>query len=137
MRGRYRRLADRAPDYVGALMMTVGSMHFVIPGLMAAQIPPILPYKKKLVYASGVIEVACGYGLKRRYPWAAKLSAATLLAIWPANLQMALDAGSHEGPGASLMNNQRLMWGRVPLQLPLIWAALQARPATPKPGASR
>ena len=68
-------------------------------------------------------------GLHRRAPWAGNLAALTLLAIWPANIQMALEAGKHKGPGAALMNNKALMWGRVPLQLPLIWAALQARPA--------
>ena len=107
----------------------VGAMHFVIPDLMAAQIPGFFPRKKELVYISGVVEVTCAIGLHRRAPWAGNLAALTLLAIWPANIQMALDAGNHKGPGAALMNNKALMWGRVPLQLPLIWAALQARPA--------
>lgn len=114
-----------APDLVGALMITVGSLHFVVPGMMAEQIPAWIPFRRELVYVSGVVEVACGLGLRRRDPWAAPLAAATLTAIWPANIQMAFDAGTGKNHG--LMDNRRLMWARVPLQLPLIWGALRAR----------
>jgi uncharacterized membrane protein len=126
------RLAEEAPDYLAALMGQVGLLHFVVPDLMAAQIPRFFPFKKQLVYISGVVEVACAIGLKRRDPWAGKLAAVTLLAIWPANIQMAIDAGSghYDGPGRSIVNSKTLMWCRVPLQLPLIWAALQAQTAT-------
>jgi uncharacterized membrane protein len=116
-------LTERGTDVLALTMMNVGAMHFVVPDLMAAQIPRFFPFKKQLVYASGVVEVACGYGLKRRYRWAGKVAAVTLLAIWPANIQMALDAGSQDGPGAFLLNSKGLMWARVPLQLPMIWAA--------------
>ncbi|UTI63698.1 hypothetical protein NBH00_20435 [Paraconexibacter antarcticus] len=114
-----------APDLVGGLMITVGSLHFVVPGMMAEQIPAWIPFKRELVYVSGVVEVACGVGLRRRAPWAGPLAAATLAAIWPANIQMALDAGT--GRNRGLMDDRRLMWARVPLQLPLIWGALRAR----------
>ncbi|WP_354702454.1 DoxX family protein [Paraconexibacter sp. AEG42_29] len=107
-------------------MGTVGSLHFVVPGLMAETIPSQLPARKALVYVSGVIEVATAVGLRKRAPWAGPVAAATLLAVWPANIQMALDSGTGKNPGP--MDNKLLMWGRVPLQLPLIWAALQARP---------
>jgi uncharacterized membrane protein len=49
-----------------------------------------------------------------------------LAAVFPANLQMALDAGSGRHPGA--MDNAALAWGRLPLQAVMIWAARQARP---------
>jgi uncharacterized membrane protein len=97
---------------------------------MAAQIPRGLPFKREAVLASGVVEVGCAVGLWRRQPWAGKLAALTLLAIWPANIQMALDAGTgrnRDVPGGALLDNRALMWGRVPLQLPMIWAALQVR----------
>jgi uncharacterized membrane protein len=51
---------------------------------------------------------------------------ATLVAVFPANLQMALDAGSGRHPG--VMDNAALAWGRLPLQAVMIWAARQARP---------
>jgi uncharacterized membrane protein len=121
-----------APDYLSYLMAVVGSLHFVAPELMAKQIPSFIPFKEPLVYISGVVEVACAAGLHRRSPWAAKTAAVTLAAIWPANIQMAIDASS--GRGRGLGANQAVMWGRVPLQLPLIWAALKARPQ-PAPAA--
>jgi uncharacterized membrane protein len=117
---------NRAPDLLAAVMGGVGSLHFVVPDLMAKQIPPRLPFKKPLVYASGVVEVTCAVGLFRRDRWAGPLAAATLLAIWPANIQMALDAGTGKNPG--LADSKLAMWARVPLQLPLIWAATRARP---------
>lgn len=118
------RLRDRAPDALAGLFAVVGSLHFVIPGTMAETIPSQLPYRRELVLASGVIEVGCAIALRRRVPGAGRFAALTLLAIWPANIQMALDSGSGKHPG--LADNAALMWGRVPLQLPLIWAALQA-----------
>lgn len=117
---------DRAPDQLAALMGGVGSLHFVVPGIMADTIPAVFPARRALVYASGVVEVACAVGLRRREPWAGPLAAATLLAVWPANIQMALDAGTGKNPGP--FDNKLVAWARVPLQLPLIWAALQARP---------
>lgn len=119
------RLRDRAPDALAGLMGVVGSLHFVIPGTMAETIPAQLPRRRELVLVSGVVEVGCAIGLRRRIPGVGRFAALTLLAIWPANIQMALDAssGKHQkGPLA----NAKLMWARVPLQLPLIWAALQA-----------
>jgi uncharacterized membrane protein len=108
------------PDLLAGLMAPIGSLHFVAPRLFAAQIPRAIPFKLPLVYLSGVVEVACAAGLRRRAPWAGPLAALTLAAIWPANIQMALDAP----PGRA----RSVLWARVPLQLPLVWAALQAKP---------
>ena len=47
-----------------------------------------------LIYASGVVELVCAAGLVRRTRWAAAASVATLAAVFPANVQMALDAGT-------------------------------------------
>lgn len=107
------------PDVLAALMAPIGALHFVVPDLMARQIPSVLPARQALVYVSGVVEVACAAGLRRRAPWAGTLAALTLAAVWPANIQMALAAPSGRA--------RRILWARVPLQLPLIWAALQAR----------
>ena len=57
--------------------------------------------------------------------WAAPASVALLGAVFPANLQMALDAGSGRNPGAA--DTRLVAWGRLPLQLPMVWAALQSR----------
>ncbi len=115
-----------APDQLAVLMGLVGSLHFVLPELMAAQIPRRIPFRVTLVYASGIVELACANGLRRRASWAGRATALTLAAIWPANIQMALDSGS--GRNRGVLDSRALMWARVPLQLPMIWAALQARP---------
>jgi uncharacterized membrane protein len=78
-----------------------------------------------LIYVSGVAELICAVGLFRRKPWAAAASTAVLVGVFPANVQMALDAGSGRNPGAT--DNAALAWGRLPLQAVMIWAARQAR----------
>jgi uncharacterized membrane protein len=118
----------KRPLWLAGLLGGVGALHFVIPKTMAETIPSWVPAKRAVVYASGVVEVACAVGLVRRAPWAGTVTAATLVAIWPANIQMALDAGTGRSQG--LADNKPLMWARVPLQLPMIWAALRSRPRT-------
>jgi uncharacterized membrane protein len=79
-----------------------------------------------LIYLSGVAELICAVGLFRRKRWAAPASVAVLGAVFPANVQMALDAGTGRNSGPS--DKPMVAWGRLPLQLPMVWAALQARP---------
>jgi uncharacterized membrane protein len=49
--------------------------------------------------------------------------------VFPANVQMALDAGTGRNTGPS--DSRAVAWGRLPLQLLMAWAALQARPRRP------
>jgi uncharacterized membrane protein len=83
-------------------------------------------HHKGVIYVSGLAELICAAGLFRRTRWAPPASVALLGAVFPANLQMALDAGSGRNPGAA--DKRIVAWGRLPLQIPMIWAALQARP---------
>jgi uncharacterized membrane protein len=78
-----------------------------------------------VVYISGVAELVCAYGLFTRRRWAGPASAALLLAVWPGNLQMALDATDANGLSSP---QATIAWLRMPLQIPLIWMALQDRP---------
>ena len=71
-------------------------------------------------------ELVCAAGLVRRTRWAAAASVATLAAVFPANVQMALDAGT--GRNAGPADSRAVAWGRLPLQLVMAWMALQARP---------
>ena len=73
-----------------------------------------------------MVELVCAAGLLRRTRWAAAASVATLVAVFPANVQMALDAGTGRNAGPS--DSRAIAWGRLPLQLLMVWAALQARP---------
>ena len=124
---RVEKLRGIAPRALGAAFVTSGVLHLVSPEPFEAIMPRGLPARRELVYGSGVAELACGLGLLTRRKWAGRASAALLLAVWPANIQMALDSGSGRLRGPA--DNRLIAWGRVPLQVPLIWAALQSRPA--------
>ncbi len=126
------RVRTAAPLALGSLFVVSSVLHVVQPGLFRALVPTALPFADGWVYASGVAEAVCGYGLLTRRPWAGRASAILLLALWPGNIQMALDSGSGRLPGAA--DSPWVAWGRVPLQLPLIWAALQSRPDETRTG---
>ena len=117
---------DRARPYLPFLVavpFTVsGVVHIVRPSVFTSIVPRFLPYPTSLVVASGIGELVCAGGLWRRARWAGYASAALLVAIWPANIQDAVTAQHGNSP-----DMRALLWIRVPLQLPLIWFALQAR----------
>ena len=106
-------------------------MHLVRPRSFDAIMPRLLPARshRPLIYVSGAAELVCAAGLFRRAPWAPVASTAVLVAVFPANLQMALDSGTGRQPGS--MDRTVVAWGRLPLQLLMIWAARQSRPDGP------
>ena len=133
-----RTLRLRAPHFLAAMFASSGIVHLVRPQAFAAIMPRALPerHHKTLIYLSGLAELVCAGGLLRRSAWAAPASVAVLGAVFPANLQMALDAGSGRNPGAA--DTRLVAWGRLPLQIPMVWAALQSRPpADGTPSAAR
>ena len=77
-------------------------MHFVIPRAYRRIMPPYVPAHSAMVYASGVAEIAGGAGLMlpRHRRFAGWWLIATLLAVFPANVHMALERrGVPQGPG--------------------------------------
>jgi uncharacterized membrane protein len=122
------RLRRRAPELLAAAFTTSGIVHMVRPQVFAAIMPRAIPerHHTNLIYVSGLAELVCAFGLRRRARWAAPASVAVLAGVFPANLQMALDSGTGRNPGPS--DSRAVAWGRLPLQLAMIWAALQARP---------
>jgi uncharacterized membrane protein len=119
-----QRFRSLAPLAVAAAFLLSGTVHLLRPATFRDLIPDALGAPDAWVYASGVAELICAYGLFTRRRWAGLASAALLIAVLPGNVQMALDA-SH-GRGA-LADHPVLAWARVPLQAPLIWAVLQGR----------
>ncbi len=115
---RWRR---RAPFVVAAAFSASGVVHLVHPETFTRIVPTFLPAKTALVYVSGVAELVCAVGLWRRDRWVARVAAGLLLVIWPANLQMAIDA-----QGGDVLATKIEDWVRLPLQIPLIWCALQS-----------
>lgn len=104
----------RAP--LAALFVTTGTLHFLTPEPFVSIVPEGLPAPLALVYASGVAELAGGLGLlsRRTARPAGWWLIATLLAIFPANIGMALNPERHPSiPEA-------LLWIRLPLQALLI-----------------
>ena len=103
----------------GALFIAAGTNHFITPDFYVSIMPPYLPMHLPLVYLSGIAEVALGALLM--WPRFANCAAwgliALLIAVFPANLHMALHAELY--PQFSAL----ALWLRLPLQAALItWA---------------
>ena len=104
---------------LGLLFVAAGVNHFLMPDKYVALVPPYLPWPLALVYLSGVAEVALGVHLliprfRSRAAWGL---IALLIAVFPANLHMALNPEQFPDiPPAAL-------WVRLPLQGVLVaWA---------------
>lgn len=113
---------------LSALFVAAGVLHFAIADSYVRIVPPWLPAPRALVYVSGVCEVAGGVGLL--LPSTRRAAAVglilLLLAVWPANFQMLLNAREAGAPPWW----QALLLARLPLQLVLacwVWRAA-ARP---------
>lgn len=103
--------------FSGPIMVVAGLNHFLQPQVYESIMPPYLPAHRRLVYASGVAEAlpalltlhprtrrAGGWGL-----------IATLIAVFPANLEMALR------PERFRKIPPSMLWARLPLQLVMIY----------------
>ncbi|CAO5253010.1 DoxX family protein [Frankia sp. AgKG'84/4] len=112
-----------------AAFLVSGVVHLVRPSVFEPLIPPALPRPREIVYASGVAELACAAGLLAKARWAGPASAALLVGVWPGNLQTALDATTRVREGGGQPRHVAtavLAWARIPLQIPMIRAALAA-----------
>lgn len=110
------------PRAVGLVFTVAGLAHFVRPATYESIMPDELPAQRELVYASGAAEMAGGLGLlqPRTRRWAGWWLIATLIAVLPANVHMAVRAERYpQFPPAAL-------WARVPLQLVFIAAVWRA-----------
>lgn len=111
-----------------ALLAGSGFLHFLAPRSYQRIVPaPLVGWRGPIVTISGAAEIACAALLihprsRRLGAWAA---AALLLAVFPANVQMALDGGYPDAPFPG--NSAVGAWLRLPIQAPLIWWALSFR----------
>jgi uncharacterized membrane protein len=112
-------------------MLGAGIMHFLVPRAYEKIVPRWLGNARRVVLASGVAEVACGTLLlgRRTARAGAWLTAALLVAVYPANIQMLLDAGTeHQAADMPATRFRAIALARLPLQFPLIvWATRVAR----------
>ena len=99
-----------------------GVLHFIRPELYLKLMPPYIPWHSEMVQISGLFEMLGGLGLllpqtRRAAAWGL---VALLVAVFPANLYMATNPVE---AGAAAMA-PAIRWGRLPLQLVLIWWVL-------------
>ena len=110
---------------LAVLLGSVASAHFFKPDWFDSIVPRVLPGPARAyTVGSAVVEFALAAALVRESTRraAAYAAAAYFVAVFPANVQMALDGGlpGHTGPwGATLA------WVRLPFQIPLVWSAVQ------------
>jgi uncharacterized membrane protein len=118
-------VAVKNPDYYlcGRAAMTVmlvfaSIAHFKFTRGMVMMMPKFVPYKKPVVYITGIIEILAGTGLliaSVRHPvaWLIILFFALLLPanIYSAQKRVNLEKANYEGKGLNYL------WFRVPLQL--------------------
>jgi len=102
----------------GPFFVVAGLLHFVRPKPYRAIVPPYLPAPEALVFLSGVAELAGGLGLmlrptRRLAGW---WLIATLVAVFPANLQMA----RHPEGYPKVPGGEAVLKARLPLQALLI-----------------
>jgi uncharacterized membrane protein len=124
----------RAPSLLAVLFGASGVVHLLSPRTFEPLIPSWLPHPRTVVYTSGMAEIICSGGLLRRTRWARAASVLLLLGIFPGNIQMAVTA-SRGSPDRGTLR-QVLAISRLPLQLPLIWAALQCEEFSTAPRAT-
>ncbi|MCX6118951.1 MAG: DoxX family protein [Proteobacteria bacterium] len=103
-----------------ALLFILGGVnHFIDPNFYLKMMPEYIPMHLEMIYISGVFEILLGLGLL--IPKYSRLAAfgliLLLIAVFPANLNMALNASQFsEIPEIGL-------WVRLPVQFLLIWWA--------------
>lgn len=105
---------------MGVFYILAGINHMIRPDFYMAIMPPWLPWHYPLVILSGVAEIICGvlFLIRRTRKLGAILIILLLIAVFPANIQMAVNYINNSNPYLFFA----LM--RLPLQLVLIaWAA--------------
>ena len=101
-----------------AMLLLTAFGHFKFVDGMANMLPSFIPFKKVIIYFTGIIEIAAAIGL-----WLPSLQVLTgwllivfFIIILPANISAALrgidyQKGTADGPGLTYL------WFRIPLQL--------------------
>ncbi len=118
-----QQIASPVPAYrMGAMLMGMGTLHFVAPKPFDGIVPAELPGSARFyTYASGVGELATGALLlaPRTRKLGALAAVALFLAVLPANVNMV----------RLWKDKPLLMWlgaiARLPMQIPMITAALK------------
>jgi uncharacterized membrane protein len=106
------------PRLCGPAFVLAGTLHFLYPRSYQRIMPRYVPAHRELVYASGAAEIAGGAGLmasrwRRLAGW---WLIATLIAVFPANVHMAL----HPDEFPEVPGGRTALWARLPFQAAFI-----------------
>jgi uncharacterized membrane protein len=114
---------SRGTRILTAAFAISGTVHLVRPRTFKPLMPSWVPAHREVILASGVAELVCAAGLNlpRTRRVAGLASALLLVGVFPGNLKMAADAARTDN-----VPLKAAALARLPLQLPLIRAALRA-----------
>ena len=107
---------------LAVLMLAAGSSHLVAPRPYIQHLPDIVPLRAEVVMVTGVVELGLAAGLvgPRRFRRCTGIALAVfLLLVFPANVYAAVSQVPVDG-----MPTGWIRWVRLPLQLPLVVAAV-------------
>jgi len=126
-------MPSRSRIVLGAFFLAAGALHFVKPRPYESMMPDALPAHRELVYLSGVAEMAGGAGVlaDRTLRPAGWWLIATMLAVFPANVNMAVEAERFE------RIPEPLLWARLPLQAAIVYWIWRVALRAPTSGARR
>ena len=118
---------------LGGFFLAAGALHFIKPRPYESIMPEALPAHRELVYLSGVAEMAGGAGVladpaRRVAGW---WLIATMLAVFPANINMAVEAQRFDDIP------EPLLWARLPLQAAIVYWIWRVAVREPTSGARR
>jgi len=113
----------RDAKFLIAGFLASGTVHLVKPDIWEPLMPDWVPAHREVILYSGVAELLCAAGmmLPPTRKFAGKASAALLAGVYVGNLKMAVDAAKSDNLPLKVA-----AYGRLPLQFPMIRAALRA-----------
>ena len=126
-------MPSRSRIVLGGFFVAAGALHFLKPRPYESIMPEALPAHRELVYLSGVAEMAGGAGVLAD-PHGALAGwwlIATMLAVFPANINMAVEAERFEDIP------EPLLWARLPLQAAIVYWIWRVAVREPTSGARR
>ena len=115
-------LRDGVRIGLAVLMLASGITHLVAPRPYIQHLPDTVPYRAELVAITGIVEIGLAAGLvgpKSLRRGTGIALAAFLVLVFPANVYAAVSQVPVDGVPTGWIR-----WARLPLQLPLIAAAL-------------
>jgi len=126
-------MPSRSRIVLGVFFLAAGALHFIKPRPYESIMPEALPAHRELVYLSGVAEMAGGAGVladptRRAAGW---WLIATMLAVFPANINMAIEAERFKDIP------EPLLWARLPLQAAIVYWIWRVALRAPTSGARR